>query len=111
MEYKFQLDSISKIKSRLGVEKRGKVQKFVDTTIAKGMDKYVPFREGALKSSVMTSSFGSGILVYDTPYAKRRFYEGKEPTETGRGKLWAERYTKREMNNLIIRVQKYVDGN
>lgn len=95
------------IMGRLGVVKRGKVQRFVDLTVAKGMDKYVPFKTGTLKNSVLSSAFGSGLLVYNTPYAKRQYETNRG--EGTRGKEWAERYLKENRERLVREVQSYAD--
>ena len=56
---------------------------------------YIPFREGDLKrSSINFSDFNKGKLVWQTPYARRLFYNpqynfSKDANPNARG-LWAE---------------------
>lgn len=67
-------------------------QKVVDV-----VDKYVPLETGALKNSVnQASDFKEGLLVYNTPYARRQFYLHPEGEclhgENGlRGSYWGQR--------------------
>lgn len=67
-------------------------QKVVDV-----VDKYVPLETGALKNSVnQASNFKEGLLVYNTPYARRQFYLHPEGEclhgENGlRGSYWGQR--------------------
>ena len=67
-------------------------QKVVDV-----VDKYVPLETGTLKGSVnQASDFKEGLLVYNTPYARRQYYLHEQGTclhgETGlRGSYWGQR--------------------
>ena len=70
-------------------------QKVVDV-----VDKYVPLETGALKNSVnQASNFKEGLLVYNTPYARRQYYlhergtdlhGAKGETERHRGSYWGQ---------------------
>ena len=61
------------------------------------IDQYVPFDTGILKNSVnQASKFDEGLLVYNTPYARRQFYLHPEGEclhgENGlRGSYWGQR--------------------
>lgn len=63
--------------------------------VAKTMDKYVPFRSGVLKNSVLTASdFEHGELVYNTPYARAQYYRRESGTDLRdgvRGSYWGQR--------------------
>lgn len=66
--------------------------------VAKQMDKYVPFDTGTLKNSVhLASDYERGILIYNTPYARRQYYlhpmgEGVRDVKGGpRGSYWGQR--------------------
>ena len=106
--FKVMMNDIHKITRDLGFGRMGKVQRFVDSQLAKGMDKYVPFDTGALKNSVNKSVFGSGQLIYDTPYAKQQYNHGRD--NKLRGAKWNERFSEREGHKFVRRVQKYVEG-
>ena len=65
--------------------------------VAAVVDPYVPFDTGTLKSSVRTASdFKGGMLVYNTPYARRQYYlhpqgEGLHGDSRLRGSYWGQR--------------------
>ena len=65
--------------------------------VAAVVDPYVPFDTGTLKNSVnLASKYDEGLLVYDTPYARRQYYLHEQGTclhgETGlRGSYWGQR--------------------
>ncbi len=90
-------DSLGFIESR-GLEPFGEVQRKLDSEIVRLCEPYVPFRYGTLEGSAdRATDFGSGVITYDTPYAKKQYYEnkgrGKDGTENGgmRGSKWFER--------------------
>ena len=72
-----------------GAEKTAALQKRIDS--------YVPFDTGTLKNSVnLASKYDEGLLVYNTPYARRQYYLHEQGTclhsETGlRGSYWGQR--------------------
>lgn len=74
-----------------------KVQYAFSQQVAKTVDPYVPFDTGTLKNSVnQASNFKEGLLVYNTPYARRQYYLHEQGTclhgETGlRGSYWGQR--------------------
>lgn len=81
-----------------GIEKGGKVQKFIDSEVIRCMDPFTPFKDGFLKkSAILGTVIGSGRIKYTAPYARRNYYEnagrGKEGIRRGgrRGRLWFER--------------------
>lgn len=83
-----------------GAEKTAALQKAQFATAQKAaalIDPYVPFDTGILKNSVnQASKFDEGLLVYNTPYARRQFYLHPEGEclhgENGlRGSYWGQR--------------------
>lgn len=71
-----------------------KAQYKFDMEVARRMDPYVPFRTGTLKSSVaLASDFGSGRLVYATPYARAQYYRCQQGQglKGKRGPWWGQR--------------------
>ena len=74
-----------------------KVQYAFSQQVAKAVDPYVPFDTGTLKNSVnLASKYDEGLLVYNTPYARRQYYLHEQGTclhgETGlRGSYWGQR--------------------
>ena len=65
--------------------------------VAAVVDPYVPFDTGTLKNSVRTASdFKGGMLVYNTPSARRQYYlhpqgEGLHGDSRLRGSYWGQR--------------------
>ena len=66
--------------------------------VADVVDKYVPFESGQLKGSVngAASDFKNGLLVYNTPYARRQYYLHEQGTDLHgdtklRGSYWGQR--------------------
>ena len=59
------------------------------------MDRYVPFQTGVLKNSVhLASDYQRGLLVYNTPYARRQYYlhpQGQGVHDGRRGSYWGQR--------------------
>ena len=94
----FTIKPTAQLLKERGLQKGGKVQKYIDSECIRHMDKYTPFRAGFLKRSVILGSvIGSGILKYVAPYARQNYYSnagrGNEGTARGglRGRLWFER--------------------
>lgn len=96
MGVQIEMQSAIEILKKHGIEKGGRVQKYIDKEVVSRCDKYVPMRSGLLKRAVGTV-FGSGSVRYSLPYAKNQYYNnagrGKEGTENKglRGRLWFER--------------------
>ena len=74
-----------------------KVQYAFSQQVAKTVDPYVPFDTGTLKNSVnQASDFKNGLLVYNTPYARRQYYlheqgAGLHGDNRLRGSYWGQR--------------------
>ena len=87
-------------RANFGTEKTAALQKAQFATAQKAaalIDQYVPFDTGILKNSVnLASKYDEGLLVYNTPYARRQYYLHEQGTclhgETGlRGSYWGQR--------------------
>lgn len=63
--------------------------------VAKQMDRYLPFKTGTLKNSVhLGSDYERGVLIYNTPYARKQYYLhpcGKGIHDGRRGSYWGQR--------------------
>ena len=107
------LKPTSVIKARLGIEPNGRVQKFFTNTCYKHMDKYVPYREGFLRSNV---DIQSDSITYESPYARYQYNgiskSGKplNYTTPGTGDHWDERMKSAEMQDVVKEVQEYIGG-
>lgn len=51
------------------------MQVALDVQVVKDSNEFCPMDEGTLKSSAMTyTDFGSGVVEWNTPYAKEQYY-------------------------------------
>ena len=107
-----EIKPVSEIKSRLGIQPNGAVQKYFTNACAKHMDKYVPMREGVLRQYHIMDTF----IVYETPYAKYQYYgmrrDGshvvKNYTTPGTGSYWDERMKSAEMQDIEKELQGFI---
>lgn len=67
-----------------------KAQKYLDQEVIRTCAPYVPLDTGTLeRSGKMSSDIGSGTVTWNTPYAKKQYYEGN--SKGLRGALWFDR--------------------
>ena len=102
----------SVIKARLGLEVNGKVQSFFTSACQKHMDKYVPKREGNLRTNIDTQP---DRITYKSPYAHAQyvgFTKGpvRRYTTAGTGPYWDKRMKSVEMRDVVKEVQEYING-
>lgn len=102
-------------------------QMYVDSEVLRLSDSYVPFQSGMLKlSGQLGTVIGSGLVVYNAPYAKYQYYgyvmAGRAPkqltdipiTYNGapkRGKLWFERMKADHKESIITGARRRAGGN
>ena len=110
-----QMNSVNNIKTRLGIDPNGKVQKFFTNTCYKHMDKYVPMDIGDLRTNVDISD---DSITYESPYARYQYYgirqDGTHQVENystpGTGPYWDMKMWNVEKDTVIKEVQNYVGG-
>lgn len=93
----------------------GKAQRFFDSEVIRRCDKYVPMKTGNLKRSAWYGTeIGSGVVVYDAPYAHKQYYEGRNPgtSKTGkyRGRYWFERMKADNKESLLSLLKQLTGG-
>lgn len=67
--------SDAEILTERDLEMGGAVQKYVDSEVVRLCEPYTPFRQGVLIGSAqLFTEFGSGEVVYNTPYARYLYY-------------------------------------
>ncbi|MFZ2196154.1 MAG: minor capsid protein [Thermodesulfovibrionales bacterium] len=70
-------------------------QVFVDSEVLRRCEPYIPLLEGILiKSGILGTKPGSGLVTWITPYARKRYYvPSKTKSNKGplRGYMWFER--------------------
>ena len=66
-------------------------QKKLDAVVLADSNKYCPMQTGALqKSGIIATVIGSGLLSWETPYARKQYYEypekrhNRNPNATGK---------------------------
>jgi len=53
----------------------GSLQMFIDATVLKGVEPYVPMRVGSLtRSGILHTRIGQGMITWKTPYARYLYY-------------------------------------
>ena len=83
---RLQIDPADRILLKRNLNQNGKGQRFFTHEVRRLSDPYVPFLTGVLKNTA-TETVGS--ITYNTPYARRQYYENRG---TGlRGAHWTER--------------------
>lgn len=106
--------------------KGGEIQKFIDATVLKGCEPYIPMRSGtAKKSGILHTNIGSGVVQWKTPYIRYIYYGkvmvGPAPKKVTdidlvyhggglRGKLWCERYKRDHLKDLHNKVRSKLKG-
>jgi hypothetical protein len=102
-----------RIRSKVNANKE-RAQKVLDLTVIKDSARFVPFESGVLEKSAMGSSkIGSGLVVYNTPYAKSQYYgkfdhtKNKHPHAT---RLWFEAAKAETLEKWIRIAQEAITG-
>ena len=104
---------VSTIVAGLGMEPDGRVQSFFTETCYKAMDKYVPKRNGDLRTVVV---LGKNYITYESEYAEYQYYGEREDgshkvynyTTPGTGSYWDKRMISADMDSVVKQVQDYV---
>ncbi len=102
-------------------------QMYVDSEVLRLSDPYVPFQSGMMKlSGQLGTVIGSGLVVYNAPYAKYQYYgyvmAGRAPKQLTdrlisyhgapkRGKLWFERMKADHKESIIAGARRRAGGN
>lgn len=110
---KVKIKPVSTIVAGLGMEPDGRVQSFFTETCYKAMDKYVPKRNGDLRTVVV---LGKNYITYESEYAEYQYYGEREDgshkvynyTTPGTGPYWDKRMISADMDSVVKQVQDYV---
>jgi hypothetical protein len=80
---------------RIWQRRYSEAQKFVDSEILRRSEPYIPLLTGTLiKSGILGTEIGSGLVRWIAPYARRQYYAKRAPgSATGplRGPFWFQR--------------------
>ena len=101
---KFKLDPVPEMLAKRNLEIGGAVQRFIDSEVLRLCEPRIPRDNGILiKSGTINTVIGSGQVIYDTPYARRWYYEPADfqgaPT---RGNYWFRRTMKEGGADAIL---------
>lgn len=95
-------------------ESYSRAQKFVDSEVLRLSEPYIPLQTGMLvKSGILGTEIGSGMVEWIAPYAKPQYYSPRKPgSETGplRGPHWFERMKAVERRNIIDGARRRAGG-
>ena len=103
MKIKVEMNNFSKIENRLGLDKNGKADLKLAQICARRNDKYVPFRTGKLKNTVLVTP---GKYTYIQPYAQKQYHTNKG--RGLRGAYWDERMKSAEIDVITKEIQEYI---
>jgi Minor capsid protein len=93
-----------------------KAQHALDQQVLKDSNYFIPFDTGELmRSSLRASQIGQGLLVWDTPYARRLYYNPqynfrKDKNPNARG-LWFEEAKALHLPEWVKITQQTFDDN
>lgn len=96
---------VQKIIDSHGLGKSGEIQRYIDSEVLRRCEPYVPRDTGELiRSGVRNTEVGSGKVVYNTPYARRWYYEpAKFQGAPKRGNYWFDRMCDEGGREAILR--------
>lgn len=121
---KVEMKPIGVILARLGIDKNGRVQRFLTETVNLRITRYMPFRTGVLATKLKFVSSPTEITV-NGPYARYQYYGkvmvGKPPKQVtdidlnydktkhpNAGPFWDRRMMAAEKDVIVREVQAYV---
>lgn len=105
MYIRVEMDEAKEILKKRGMEKDGRANLFLANELRRRSDKYVPFRAGILKNTAIVRP---GQIIYNTPYARRQWYEHKG--NGLRGKQWCMRCWTAEGHEITVALASFVGG-
>jgi len=91
-----------------------RAQKFVDSEVLRLSEPYIPLLTSMLiKSGILGTEIGSGLVSWIAPYAKPQYYSPREPgSQTGplRGPYWFHRMKAVDGQNIIAGARQIAGG-
>lgn len=102
---RMQIDPVDKILLKRSLGKNGKGQRFFTHEVRRLSDPYVPKRSGILKNTAVETETS---ITYNTPYARRQYYEHKG--NGLRGKLWDVRMWADRGKEIVRSVAAFCGG-
>ena len=105
MKIRLQIDPVDRILLKRNLNKNGKGLRFFTHQVRTLSDPYVPFLTGMLKN---TATETPGRITYNTPYARRQYYEN--PGNGLRGAHWTERMWADRGKEIVKATAAYCGG-
>lgn len=119
-----EMKPVGVILARLGVDRNGRVQRFLTETVNRRITRYMPFRTGVLATKLKFVSSPTEITV-NGPYARYQYYGkvmvGRPPKQVtdidlnydrtkhpNAGPFWDRRMMAAEKDVIVREVQAYV---
>lgn len=107
------INSLDKIKKRLNIQKGGPAHAFFTETCYRKMDKFVPMRNGDLRTNVDVKV---DSITYESPYASYQYFGKRQDgshvisnwTTPGTGPKWDKRMISSDMKEVVKEVGEYV---
>jgi len=91
MAFVIKTKSLQTVYRSLGLEDKGRVQAFLDKTVAENLKKYVSRKSGTQEKSIpIASNYGSGKVIINVPYARFQA-EGKVMVGVKSRSPWARK--------------------
>lgn len=103
--FKLKLDPADKILLKRNLNRNGEGQRFFTHEVRRLSDPYVPFLTGNLKN---TATEKPTRIIYNTPYARRQYYEHKG--KGLRGPRWTERMWADHGKEIVRSTARFCGG-
>lgn len=82
---RLEMDDLNDVLRRRGLQEHGPVQTYIDSEVLRLCDPRAPLDRGSLKNSgPQQTDIGSGQVIYNTPYARRHYYNQPLTDSLGR---------------------------
>ena len=106
---KLEMKPIATILARLGIDKNGRVQRFLTETVNRRITRYMPFRTGVLATKLKFVSSPTEITV-NGPYARYQYY-GKVMIYPATGSTFAPKSTRKALTDRNLKYSKGMHKN
>lgn len=118
MKASIKLNPMPQISKRIGIDRRGQVQKFWTTMVLRRIQRYMPFKTGeTIKLTIAQTDINTPEIITDTPYARYLYYgvskTGKPLNYTktknpDAGAFWDRSLKAAEMSAMTSELQAYI---
>lgn len=104
MGVRVETKSFRELSKQLGIDEKGKVQKFIDKSVRDNLMAYVSFRTGKQEQSIKTGTvLGSGEVVINVPYAEMQAYSKRIKKRDGKRGTYPFERMKADKKDSILK--------